>query len=105
MINWIFVASEAVDTLLENNNYVGAIILIFTETMGATMFYGLIFLGLSTALYIRYQSIIPITILAILLFAAFRPVIPTSSMGGILLLMSLAVGILLYQVFIRRGNR
>lgn len=104
MINWILVASDAIDTMLENGNYIGAIIQIFTEKMGTPLFFGLIFLGLSTVLYIRYQSIIPLAILAILMFSAFRPIIPTHIIGLVLTLTSLAVGVLLYQLFIRRQS-
>lgn len=105
MIDLMFIASAAVDTMLENGNYVGALTQIFTEKMGTPLFFGMIFLGLSTVLYIRYQSIIPVTILAILLFGVFRPIIPTNVMGLVLVLMSLAGGVLLYSLFIRRQSR
>lgn len=105
MTDLMFVASEVIDTMLDNGNYMGALTQIFTEKMGTPLFFGLIFLGLSTALYIRYQSIIPVGILAILLFGVFRPIIPANVMGLVMVLMSLAGGVLLYSLFIRRQSR
>ncbi len=105
MIDLILVTSEAVDTMLDNGNYMGALTQIFTENMGSPLFFGLIFLGLSATLYIRFQSIIPVAILAILLFGVVRPIIPTNVMGLVLVLMSLAGGVLLYSLFIRRQSR
>lgn len=97
------VASEAVDSLLESGNYVGAITQIFVEAMGAPIFYGLVFLGLAAALYIRYQSILPVFILGLILFGVFRLIIPTNVIGLVLALMSIAAGVLLYSLFMRRG--
>jgi len=105
VIDMLRVASEAIDTLLQNGNYVGAIIQIFTEKLGAPIFFGVIFLGLSTVMYIRYQSIIPVAILTILLFGVLSPIIPTNVIGLVLVLVSLAAGTLLYSLFIRRSSR
>ena len=101
MTNLIQIASQAIDDLLAQGNYGGAINQIYIGVVGEYIYYGLLFLGLFGSLYLRRQSIIPIVILGIIIFSAIRPIIPTPIMGLALAIMGIGVGTIFYLLFVR----
>jgi len=98
---FILIASEAVDQLLSDGDYLGAIKQIYIEVMGPHVFYGILLLSIFGAYYIRKQSIIPVIIISILLFGMLITTIPTPLIGLVLVIMSLGIAGLLYTLFMR----
>ncbi len=103
MINPL-VASEAIDELLKNGNIPGAIIQIYVEKMGPYVFYGLIFMGVFGAFYMRRQSIVPLIIMTLILFTSLLPVIPTPALGLVLAIIGMGIGGIFYMMLVR-GRR
>ena len=95
------IASDAIDTLLANGNIPGAIVQIYIETIGPYAFYGLLFLGLFGSFYLRRQSVIPLIIVTLILFASLLPIIPTPALGLILAIIGLGIGGIFYMLFVR----
>ena len=100
MINQL-ITSDTIDNLLANGNLPGAIIQIYIEKIGPYAFYGIIFLGLFGAFYLRRQSVIPLIILTLILFASLLPIIPTPAIGLILAIIGLGIGGIFYMIFMR----
>jgi hypothetical protein len=95
------IASDAIDNLLANGNIPGAIVQIYIEKIGSYAFYGLIFLGLFGAFYLRRQSIIPLIAVCLILFASLLPIIPTPALGLILAIIGIGIGGIFYMIFVR----
>jgi len=98
---FLIIASEAVDQLLSNGDYIGAVKQIYVEVMGPYVFYGILLLSVFGAYYIRKQSIIPVIIISILLFGMLIDTIPTPLIGLSLIIMALGIAGLLYLLFMR----
>jgi len=92
---------DPVETKMEEGDYIGALIYIFTSNMGDYLFFGILFLSIMGAFVIRYQSIIPVFIFGLLIFGLFITVIPAPILGLILAIMAIAGGSLLYMLFVR----
>jgi len=98
------VASEAIDQLLADRQLLEGITLIFTETMGSYVFYGLILLGIFGVAYVRSQYLTPVILLGFLLFMAMQTILPTPAIQFGLVLMALGIGGIFYMLFVgRRG--
>ena len=105
MINPTTTASELVDQLFTDGKILEAFIAIYTEATGPYIFPAIVLLTLFGVAYIRTQSIIPIALLAMLLFSTLIIAIPTPAIRLTLLIMALAIGSILFLVFIGRQTR
>lgn len=99
-----FASTTMVDTvadLMANNDYLGAAFLGFTISMGQYVFYGLVFMTLTGAFVIRYQSFIPVLVFGLIGFAIFQTIIPAPVMGIVVGLMVLVGGTVIFRLFVR----
>ena len=102
MNNLINVASAAIDQLLEERKIIDAILLIFYDAMGPSIFWGIILITIFGVAYINTQLIIPVILLAFLLFATIAPNIPLPAMQFALAIIALGVGSILYILLVKR---
>jgi len=97
-------ASLTIDTvagLVANNNYIGAAFLGFFDSMGQYVFYGLVFMTLTGAFVIRYQSYIPVLVFGLIGFGLFQTIIPAPVMGIVIGLIVIVGGTVIFRLFVR----
>lgn len=100
-----FASSTGINTvagLLAERKFVEAVVQIYTEVMGPYVFYGILFITVFGVAYIRTQLLIPVILLAFLLFSVLQPNIPTPSIQLGLVLMALGIGGIFYMLFVGR---
>ena len=97
--NYIF--QKTVEDLLNERDYVGAIGKIYSNVMGPYTLPIVILIAIFGVYYTRKQSIIPVIILSVILFALIMENIPPQIMGFGLIIMAIGIGVLLYQLFTR----
>ena len=101
----INVASATIDQLLEERKIIDAILMIFYEAMGPYIFWGIILITMFGVAYINTQLIIPVILLAFLLFTVIAPNIPTPAMQFSLAIIALGVGSILYILLVKRRTQ
>ena len=97
--NYIF--QKTVEDLLNERDYVGAIGKIYSNVMGPYTLPIVILIAIFGVYYTRKQSIIPVIILSVILFALIMENIPPQIMGFGLIIIAIGIGVLLYQLFTR----
>ena len=101
----INVASTTIDQLLEQRKIIDAVLLIFYETMGPYIFWGIVLVTMFGVAYINTQLMIPVILLAFLLFATIAPNIPPQAMQFGLAIIALGVGSIFYLLLVKRRTQ
>ena len=106
IVDWRTTAQEnEVDTLITNRNYLGAIVQIYYEAVGPYLFWTFFLLPIFGTYYIRKQSLIPVVILTMLIFAIIQPVIPAPAFGLAGILIVIGIAVILYRLTAGRHER
>jgi len=105
MNNLINTASQAIDQLLEERKIIDAILLIFYDAMGPSVFWGIILITIFGVAYINTQLLIPVILLAFLLFATIAPNIPLPTMQFGLAIIALGIGSILFMLLVKRRTQ
>ena len=105
MNNLINTASAAIDQLIEERKIIDAVLLIFYDAMGPSIFWGIVLMTMFGVAYINTQLILPVILLAFLLFATIAPNIPIQAMQFGLAIIALGIGSILYILFVKRRTQ
>jgi len=85
-------------------DFAGFIIAIFTQQLGE-MFLGIVFFGLTGALYVRYQNLSMVSILWILIGGLLHQAVPTTGINIGTIMFIFGIWGILYRLFIQgRGS-